>query len=272
MAVPTKYGKWVDLGPNATPKVDAGVRVLCIPQAGMGAWCFHGWQEKAKGVEILPIELPGRNSRMAEPKPVSMEACVRGLVDGVASFLTTPYVVLGHSLGALMAFEAVCEIQRRRLKKPLALIVSGCRAASLSGPDHDVDRIAPELADLPYDQFWSHFERRYGKNPDLQSDLVKRYVEPLLRSDFRLLESYTPSMATPIDVPILACAANGDNRVTPDQLSAWKSHTSAAFDLRFFDVTPLPWSTPHRFLVESPDAFIAFLSDYCASMVAGGAT
>ena len=41
------------------------VHLVCIPQAGMGAWAFNGWQRSMpSGVEVLPVELPGRNSRL----------------------------------------------------------------------------------------------------------------------------------------------------------------------------------------------------------------
>eukprot|EP00966_Prymnesium_polylepis_P288749 6669497-Prymnesium_polylepis.1 len=46
------------------------LRVVAIPQAGMGAQVFFGWQKVLPhDVEVLPVELPGRNSRSREPKP-----------------------------------------------------------------------------------------------------------------------------------------------------------------------------------------------------------
>ena len=79
------------------------MRVLAIPQAGMGAWAFHGWS-LPETVELLPVELPGRNSRMLEPKGQSMRQLVGALVDALAETLReTPFVVFGHSLGAWMA-------------------------------------------------------------------------------------------------------------------------------------------------------------------------
>ena len=259
-----KYGKWVDLGPSTEAVASPVVRVVAIPQAGMGAWCFHGWQAKLPaGVELLPIELPGRNSRMGEAKAENMRACVTDMKSGLASVLAspTPYVLLGHSLGALMAYELACET------KPLALVVSGTRAASLSSLDHDVDREAPSLSELDSRDFWHHFERRYGSNPDLQSEGVKRYVEPMLRADFKLLETYEWTPKKQLRAPIVACAARGDDRVAPDQLQKWADHTEASFDTKYFDAKPFPWSTPHRYLVESPDEFIQFLGAFCLDLL-----
>ncbi|KAH8068638.1 dodecanoyl-[acyl-carrier-protein] hydrolase [Aureococcus anophagefferens] len=217
MAASARYGKWVDQGlsAKAVSPMHVKVRVLAIPQAGMGAWAFHGWQEKLpKSVEMLPVELPGRNSRMLEdrasPWPSSSAT----------------------SLGAWMAFEVCNEIERRRGPKPLCLIVSGCRAPQLHEPlEHDADR---------------------------------DYVEPLLRSDFKILETCAGAASS---LPVLGCGARGDNRFTPEQLTAWSVYTDT-FAERWFDTaaTMPKWSTPHRYLVDSPDAFVAFLGPKCEDL------
>ena len=77
-----RYGPWIDQGPSSADQCKVRVRVLAIPQAGMGAWAFHGW-EVPETVEVLPVELPGRNSRMLEPKDQSMRQLVVALVDAL---------------------------------------------------------------------------------------------------------------------------------------------------------------------------------------------
>ena len=67
---------------------------------------------------------------------------VRSLLDARRSTVVPDardrYVVLGHSLGAWMAFEVVHELEKRGLPTPLALIVSGARAPQLHDPQlHD---------------------------------------------------------------------------------------------------------------------------------------
>ncbi|KAJ8600973.1 hypothetical protein CTAYLR_006312 [Chrysophaeum taylorii] len=267
MAGLKKYGAWVDLGPKVeVEETMVGIRVICIPQAGMGAWAFHGWQAKVgPRIEIIPVELPGRNTRMMEAKPEDMHATVGELVANLP--LDKPYVIMGHSLGAWMAYESARLVLEKKLRAPLALVVSGARAAHLASLSRDTDTRAPALGGLPSAAFWENFERRYGKNPDLQLDTVRRYVEPLLRADFRLLETYEPKVER-LPIPIVACGARGDDRFTSDQLEAWREHTSSdAFDVQWFDVTPLPWSTPHRYLVEDPADFIAFLAAYCDELL-----
>ena len=158
-----RYGPWVDQGPTSTDPSKVRMRVLAIPQAGMGAWAFHGWQAALpETVELLPVELPGRNSRMLEPKGQSMRQLVGALVDALAETLReTPFVVFGHSLGAWMAYEVCVELQKRRGPQPVGLVVSGARAPQLADPRNDADRVQPRMAELPSAAFWAHFERRY---------------------------------------------------------------------------------------------------------------
>ena len=72
---------------------------------------------------------------------------------------------------------------------------SGTRAPHLAGCDNDVDRIAPSLHVLDkvlqcnsnfvdvltQDEFWTQFERRYNKNPDLEDDFIKEYIYNTLK-------------------------------------------------------------------------------------------
>ena len=45
-------------------------------------------------------------------------------------------------------------------------------------PDHAlVASLLPSISKLPADEFWQHFERRYGVNPDLDEPMVKTMVE-----------------------------------------------------------------------------------------------
>jgi len=155
------------------------------------------------------------------------------------------------------------------VRAPSLFIASGARPPHMSGLQHDPDHQQPSISRLRDGDFWHHFERRYGCNPDLADEIVKEVVLPLLRADFGILEAYTPSRAaTPLPCPVVACCAHGDNRVSPEQLMAWAA-LSAEGEFRevMFHTTPLPWSTPHRYLVETPGVFQRFLARECTELL-----
>ena len=248
------------------------MRIVCIPQAGMGAWAFHGWQRNfPPEVEILPVEIPGRNSRMLEPKPTSMQELVRVVFDGLVEYgaFTKPYVLFGHSLGALVAFELLAEALRQGHRTPSLFIASGARPPCLSALEHDADSQQPAISKLPDAEFWQSFESRYGRNPDLALPMVQNMVLPLLRADFGILEAYAPTReAEPLPCPVVACCAQGDNRLKPGQLGAWAAYAhDGAFREHMFKTAPLPWSTPHRYVVESPAILQQFLVAECRSLL-----
>ncbi|CAE8642111.1 unnamed protein product [Polarella glacialis] len=160
------------------------------------------------------------------PYAESLQQLVQDILQGLGREVLSakPFVIFGHSFGSWVAYEIVQELARRASDgwpQPLKLYVSGYRPPQLCGSRHDPDRIQPALGALYEDEFWEHFERRYGRNPDLQVDYIRSFVVRTLQADFTLLEAYVPSSLEPLAVPLCACCARGDSRARPGQLSAW---------------------------------------------------
>ncbi|KXZ49167.1 hypothetical protein GPECTOR_23g93 [Gonium pectorale] len=158
--------------------------------AGMGAWVYHAWEAQlaAHGIEVLPVELPGHNSRMREPPATSLVQLASDIADAVERVLQQrtglSYAIFGHSMGGWIAYEVV-------------------------QPD-----------------FWAAFEARYGTgNPHLANPKVRQLVWPVLRADFALTEAYElPESNAPVTVPTTVVAGERDARYTRDQIHAWSRH------------------------------------------------
>jgi surfactin synthase thioesterase subunit len=100
------------------------LRVLCFPHAGGGASAFRGWtRDQPPGVDIRAVQLPGREDRIREPFPEDILALCEALLPS----LDVPYVLVGNSLGALVAFELARQFQQRYFLPPIRLVAVGAR-------------------------------------------------------------------------------------------------------------------------------------------------
>jgi medium-chain acyl-[acyl-carrier-protein] hydrolase len=210
---------------NATsPRPVSGLRLICLPPAGGGASRYREWPTYLPDhVEVLPVQLPGRENRFHEPAIDSMELLVGRLVEEVSSHLDRPFAFFGHSMGALLAFELIKRLRPMRLE-PVHFFVSGCRAPHLPrsrSPDRHV---------LPDREFMAAVQALNGIPPELlENPEFTDLVLPTLRSDFTLVETYVFRPERALDCAISAFGGLRDNEVIRDELEAWSCHTTGSF-------------------------------------------
>jgi surfactin synthase thioesterase subunit len=89
--------------------VTGQIPVLCFPYAGAGASAFRRLREHpSDAVRVCPVQLPGREERFEEQLSTDVAEVVDILLpDMMKAVNGSPRVALfGHSLGAVLAFEA----------------------------------------------------------------------------------------------------------------------------------------------------------------------
>jgi surfactin synthase thioesterase subunit len=121
------------------------MRLFCLPHAGGGATAFRSWTAELPAfVQLCPVQLPGRETRLSEALCTHMDPLVEAMDRELRPWLDIPYAVFGHSMGALLAFEWVRKLQRERSSLPAWLFLSGRRAPDTLGdaalPDELSDR------------------------------------------------------------------------------------------------------------------------------------
>jgi surfactin synthase thioesterase subunit len=211
----------------AAAEQDPPLRLFCLPYAGGGASVYRGWPARLPGVEVLPVELPGRESRLGEQPYSEMAPLVTALTDAIGPELTKPYAIFGHSFGGRIGFELNREIRRRGLAAPLALFVSGCRAPH-------IDRVpTPKLSELPERMFAGMIRKLSGTPPEVFDDPeLLKLLMPALRADFTIVDSYEYTDEPALPWPVHAFGGTEDPDAREDTLLAWQAHTSASFRLR----------------------------------------
>jgi surfactin synthase thioesterase subunit len=210
------------------PRPEARVRLFCIPYAGAGASVFRTWPDDLPAdVEVLAIQLPGRESRIREAPLGTLSDLLPKVSAVIAPLLDRPFAIWGHSMGALIAFELAREFRRR-----YALLPQHFWASARQAP-HLPERRSP-MRDLPAPEFISELTRRYDGVPRevlADSDLMKLFL-PMLRADISIIETHCYIPEPPLDCPISAFGGLEDPLVREDELNAWRVHTLQQFQLR----------------------------------------
>jgi len=205
------------------------LRLFCFPYAGGGVSIFRAWSDGLPAdVEVCPVQLPGRGTRLMEPPFTRLSPLIQALAQALFPLLDKPFAFFGHSLGALVSFELARQLRRQFAVQPVRLFISADRAPQIPNRDPPVHR-------LPEGEFLVELRRLNGTPREvLEDEELRQIMLPLLRADFAVYETYGYSTEPPLNCPISAFGGLQDHRVSRGDLEAWRDQTSAAFSLRMF--------------------------------------
>ncbi|MBB5873237.1 surfactin synthase thioesterase subunit [Allocatelliglobosispora scoriae] len=210
------------LFPNAT-RHDAEVILFCLPFAGGGASAFRSWRQAfPAAVDLQPIQLAGRETRIAEPLRIDAEE----IAAAIARRIDRPYAIYGHSMGARLGFEVIRALRALGSPMPLRFYVGAARPPDLTEP-------IVRIADRPDDGFVEGLEQ-LGGVPAGVMDVpeLRELLLPMLRADFRWIDDYRYTPGEPLPVRIVGFGGLADASVPPDLMRGWAAHTSVGFQLR----------------------------------------
>lgn len=209
------------------PNPRARLRLFCFPYAGGGASVYRGWAGSLPSdVEVCPVQLPGRESRLREAPFTHLEPLVAALLEILPAYFELPFAFFGHSMGAMIGFELARALRRRGGPSPLHLFVSGRRAPNLPAREEPIH-------DLPEPEFIIKLRELNGTPEEvLQHAELMRLLLPILRADFAVNENYAFREEEPLDFGISAFGGLGDEEVTKDDLDLWRLQTRGRFRLR----------------------------------------
>ncbi|UFZ04828.1 alpha/beta fold hydrolase [Bradyrhizobium ontarionense] len=202
------------------------MRLICLPYAGGSAMIYARWKRSVPSwIDVLPLEWPGRGARMDEPlhtDPVALaDLLAAELVDAP---LAAPYVLFGHSLGGLIAFEVAHRLLALGAPRPQMLLVSGTEAPA----KRDGSRWREPLSD---DALRDELLMLKGTPQEaLESVEIMRSALPILRADFLMCGNYVAQRRQPLPCPVHVFGGDLDD-TRPEALQAWRAETSAAFGL-----------------------------------------
>ncbi|SDL32249.1 thioesterase II family protein [Streptomyces indicus] len=213
-----------------TDDAQTGVRLFCFPYAGGGASAYRRWQRgldvHGAGARVLPVQLPGREGRMTEPRFTDLHALVADLDEQLDAELEHPHVFYGHSMGALVAYALTARRQRRGAPLPLALALSSYRAPHLPAPkiadpgasDEELVASLAALGGIP---------RVILEHPDFLAALL-----PVARDDLLLCTTAFAPDEEAVRVPLHLFIGARDRLVSVPEVVAWRRHAGRGCEVR----------------------------------------
>ncbi|MFF9052383.1 alpha/beta fold hydrolase [Streptomyces erythrochromogenes] len=224
------------------PRAAAAARLVCFPHAGGAANAFVALSAALpEDVELLAVQYPGRQDRRGEPCAQDLSELAAGVAGALAAASDgRPLFLLGHSMGALVAFETARLLEEHG-GAAARLFVSAARPPAQDWEEPDLALVgdAELVAGL----------RRLGGIPEplLADPEIAAEILRLLRADHRALLRHRCAPGTAVAAPVTVLLAAADPKNSLAQMADWARHT-----IRGHEVVTL--SGGHFALLERPAA------------------
>lgn len=198
------------------------MRLFCFPFGGGGASVFHSWaMAMGDTIEIRALQLPGRETRIAEPREKDIDKVVMEIAAALAAYQDKPFAIFGYSLGSLLAFEVCRELRRQDWKMPFHLFVAAHEAPQLP-PSH------PPISHLDDKEFVIKIEYYFQPQGEAWGNLeLREFLMPVLRDDIALYESYRYQEDAPLPCPIDVFAGDRDRATPLESTRLWSDQTTS---------------------------------------------
>lgn len=205
------------------------IKMFCIPHAGGSKSAFNSWNtELNTEINMEVLELSGHGSRFGEMPNANMQEAADDLFEQLRNKIDEDYILLGHSMGSILAYELYHRIRLENLKLPKYIFFSGHEAPQIS-----VNKVNCQM--LSDSEFVKMLMELGGMEPEILNNVeVLRVLLPIIRHDFQMLYEYTfiPTEYK-IDCPVSVLYGNQD-RLDAKRISAWKRLVKENIDIKSF--------------------------------------
>ncbi|MFE3553293.1 amino acid adenylation domain-containing protein [Streptomyces sp. NPDC059193] len=245
------------------PAENPRARIVCV--AGMGGTTGGHVplvRHLPDDVELLGVQLPGREGRADEAPVTDMMALADQVVAALAGRLApdaggAPVVLYGHSQGSWLAWEVAHRLAHRPAVPPLAL-VAACALPPLAPLTPGLDRLGELTGDLDGADPRELAALLEGLLPDevlASEELLAEYVQRL-RTDTVLAENHRAVLRgttrPALDVPLFAVSGTTDPVLPEGSMEVWRELTGALY-------VPRAIEGSHAAPITNPEAMAAEL-------------
>jgi surfactin synthase thioesterase subunit len=178
-------------------------------------------------VELISVQYPGRLDRINDRAASHMGSMADAVTEVLLPYAEQPFALFGHSMGAVLGFEVATRLAQNPCSQLIRLFVSGYPEPSRRRPTSF--HLAPDSALIAEQRPVGAIEEALFEDLDLLQTLL-----PPLRSDYRIVETYSPTFESPLATPITAIVGAEDDAAPEDSVRAWQELTTGGFRFQRF--------------------------------------
>ncbi|WP_408895222.1 thioesterase II family protein [Paenibacillus taichungensis] len=196
------------------------LNLICLPYAGGSQNIFNEWKRNMMSeVNVIPVELSGRGKRMDDPLYNDFNEAIEDIYKCIKEdVFNQPYAIAGHSMGGLLAYELANKLVSEDQRSPEFLVLSG------KNPPHI--RVNTKIHQLSEEDMITELLKLGGIKPEfIQYQELMSLFLPIIRSDFKLVETYEYLSTEPLKVDIHIMYGSADHMTTGEQLYQWDNYS-----------------------------------------------
>ncbi len=182
----------------------------------------------SKGYGCYQCSLPGRGRRFKEDFLKTVPEMAEDLFFQIKDRLAQDYVLFGHSMGALLTVHVLALIKAYNVPMPKYVFLSG-RGGEIKMPS------LPYKSEMDSASFRSEL-KKMGGIPDevFNEESIMSFFEPIIKADFKAIESYEPIDVTLQDLEVIVYYGKGDD-FSLEQVECWQRISTQKISCKAFD-------------------------------------
>lgn len=219
-----------------------------IPYAGASVNVYYRWKRwLPKEYELCLNELAGRGSRYNECFYQSVHQAAVDIAERmIAQLGEDEYILFGHSMGALVAYEVYYELRNQGVKAPKHMFFSGRRAPQILCRKCNIEKMDDKT-------FLSMVEALGGIQKEFYKEEIVNVFLPIMRADFTMIEGYLYlPQKLKIECNVGVLYGLDDVSLSLEEVSRWKE--VCGNNVSFFE-----FPGGHFFINNSPEKIVSLI-------------
>jgi len=197
------------------------IKMLCLPYAGAASSCYYKWRYYLDSyIEIIPVELAGHGKRFGEPFYGNFQQAINDIVQIIQREISNEkYVIFGHSMGSILAYESVLRLKDLGRCLPIHIILSG-----RTPPNINTD--IKEIYQTSDQKLLEQLMEMGGTSAEVinNHEIIEMFL-PIIRADYKLLAEYIYDEQRIVDCDISVFYGKEDPNTNYYDIKKWDNFT-----------------------------------------------